>query len=82
MQTAQRLGSALGIASVGAVFFSRVSHGRGFATAFQGGAVVAICFEAAALVVGIVDWQSRKSEAGAPDTPESTSTGAAEAADG
>jgi len=60
MQTAQRLGSALGIASVGAVFFSRVSRGEGYANAFQAGCVVALCFILAALVVGIVDWRSRK----------------------
>jgi hypothetical protein len=60
MQTAQRLGSALGVASVGAVFFSRVGHGKGFANAFQAGAVVAICFEAAALAVAIADWRARK----------------------
>ena len=60
MQTAQRLGSALGIACVGAVFFSRVAHGKGYANAFQAGAVVAICFEVAALVVGIADWRGRK----------------------
>jgi EmrB/QacA subfamily drug resistance transporter len=71
MQTAQRLGSALGIASVGAVFFSRVGHGKGFANAFQAGAVVAICFEAAALVVGIADWRSRKADPNAPETPDS-----------
>ncbi|NUR57591.1 MAG: MFS transporter [Catenulispora sp.] len=63
MQTGQRLGSALGIACVGAVFFSRVSHGKGFANAFQAGAVVAICFEAAALLVGIIDWRGREAAA-------------------
>ena len=68
MQTGQRLGSALGIACVGAVFFSRVSHGKGFANAFQAGAVVAICFEVAALIVGILDWRGRKAAAAAADT--------------
>lgn len=74
MQTAQRLGSALGIACVGAVFFSRISHGKGFANAFQAGGVVAICFEAAALVVGIADWRSRKTDPGTPETSETSGT--------
>ncbi|GAA2006432.1 MFS transporter [Catenulispora subtropica] len=68
MQTGQRLGSALGIACVSSVFFSRVGEGKGYANAFQAGAVVAICFEVAALLVGLVDWRSRKA-AGAGDGP-------------
>ncbi|WP_438801871.1 MFS transporter [Catenulispora pinistramenti] len=73
MQTAQRLGSALGIACVGAVFFSRVGHGKGFANAFQAGAVVAICFEVAALVVAVADWRSRRAAAATPATAEESS---------
>ena len=68
MQTGQRLGSAVGIASVGAVFFSRVSEGKGFANAFQAGGVVAICFEVAALVVGIIDWHGRRASNVVADT--------------
>ena len=73
MQTAQRLGSALGIACVGAVFFSRVGHGKGYANAFQAGAVVAICFEAAALVVAVADWRSRRAAAETGATPGESS---------
>ncbi|MFI8459739.1 MFS transporter [Kitasatospora sp. NPDC085464] len=65
LQTAQRVGSAVGIAVVGSVFFA---HARGrypdWATAFQLGVTVAAGLVLTALLVALVD-----TAAGAPPTP-------------
>jgi EmrB/QacA subfamily drug resistance transporter len=56
VQTGQRLGSALGIALVGAVFFDAVSRGHGaWDTAYREGIAVCICFVAVALAAAILD---------------------------
>ncbi|MEV7085972.1 MFS transporter [Streptomyces sp. NPDC093085] len=54
LQTAQRVGSALGIAVVGDVFFAQVTE-DGWARAFDHGLVVAAGFTLAALVVALAD---------------------------
>jgi EmrB/QacA subfamily drug resistance transporter len=55
LQTGQRIGSAIGIAAVGAVFFAQVGSDQNFDRAFEHGLVVAMVFVAAALVLSIVD---------------------------
>lgn len=53
-QTAQRLGSALGIAAASGVFFNALAGG-GFTTAIANGLLVSVVFVAAALAVAIVE---------------------------
>lgn len=56
LQTAQRIGSAVGIAAVGSVFFSRISaDGDDWAGAFQWGLAVAVGFVLLALATTLVD---------------------------
>ncbi|WP_111494346.1 MFS transporter [Peterkaempfera bronchialis] len=56
LQTAQRIGSSLGIAAVGSVFFARVnSHPGDWAGAFQRGVTVATGFVLLALVAALGD---------------------------
>jgi EmrB/QacA subfamily drug resistance transporter len=55
LQTGQRIGSAIGIAAVGAVFFARLGAHQSFPTAFAHGLVIAMAFVAAALVVAVTD---------------------------
>jgi hypothetical protein len=62
--TAQRIGSAAGIAITGSVFYSQLdaTH-RDFATAFRHGVVVIVCFIAAALCLAIADAVTKTSDA-------------------
>ncbi|RKS72399.1 EmrB/QacA subfamily drug resistance transporter [Motilibacter peucedani] len=57
LQTGQRVGTALGIAVVGSVFFSRLAatQGKDWASALEHGLLVSTAFVALALVLGIVD---------------------------
>ncbi|MBW8483343.1 MFS transporter [Actinomadura parmotrematis] len=56
LQTGQRVGTAIGIAAVGAVFFARVASSRGdWAEAFRYGLVVVLGFVAAALAAAVYD---------------------------
>jgi MFS family permease len=55
LQTGQRIGSAIGIAAVGAVFFAQIGPDQNFDRAFEHGLVVAMIFVAAALVLSIVE---------------------------
>jgi EmrB/QacA subfamily drug resistance transporter len=56
LQTGQRIGSALGIAAVGSVFFAHLTSSRGdYASSFEAGIYVSVAFVAAALVVATVD---------------------------
>ncbi len=56
LQTGQRIGSALGIAAVGAVFFADLASSRGdYAHSFVRGVSVALAFVGAALVLALVD---------------------------
>jgi hypothetical protein len=56
LQTGQRIGSAVGIAAVGSVFFARVAAtGGNFAPAFERGVEVATAFVAVALVIAVID---------------------------
>jgi EmrB/QacA subfamily drug resistance transporter len=61
LQTAQRIGSAVGIAAVGSVFFATVAGSGGqWALGFRRALWVAIAFVAAALSVAVVDVASRR----------------------
>ncbi len=56
LQTGQRIGAAIGIAAVGAVFFSAVAATKGsWATGFEHGLVVLLAFVAAAFAVAVAD---------------------------
>ncbi len=56
LQTAQRIGSAVGIAAVGSVFFSRAAaHHDDWTGAFQQGLMLALGFVVLALLVALVD---------------------------
>lgn len=54
LQTGQRVGSAIGIAAVGAVFFAQVGP-DGWADAYDHGLVVSVAFVLAALIVALAD---------------------------
>lgn len=66
LQTAQRIGSATGIAAAGSVFFSRLpGGGRGgavedWATAFRSSVAVSTAFVVMALVVALADLRARR----------------------
>lgn len=57
LQVGQRIGAAVGIAAVGSIFFARVgaTGGRGFASAYELGLVVATIFVLAAFVLALID---------------------------
>lgn len=56
LQTGQRVGTAMGIAAVGAVFFAALASTHGdWATAFRHGLVVVLGFVAAALAAAVAD---------------------------
>ncbi|MGC0418674.1 MFS transporter [Embleya sp. AB8] len=57
LQTGQRIGSAMGIAAVGSIFFSRLAadHGRDWAGPLRQGLVVSVAFVLAAFTVAFVD---------------------------
>lgn len=54
LQTGQRVGSAVGIAAVGAVFFAQLGH-DGWATAYDHGLLVSVAFVLGALVLALGD---------------------------
>ncbi|SEB85764.1 MFS transporter [Streptomyces sp. TLI_105] len=54
LQTGQRVGSAVGIAAVGSVFFDQVAQ-DGWATAYDHGLLVSIAFVGAALAAAVAD---------------------------
>ena len=63
LQTAQRIGSAAGIAITGSVFYAQVSANDGeYATAFRHGLVVIVSFVTAALALAIADAATRTSD--------------------
>ncbi|MGK5551075.1 MFS transporter [Actinomadura kijaniata] len=63
LQTGQRLGTAVGIAVTGAVFFASVANGGDWAVAFRHGLLVVLAFVLAALVAAGYDLLSGPSSA-------------------
>ncbi|QFR98207.1 DHA2 family efflux MFS transporter permease subunit [Streptomyces tsukubensis] len=61
LQTGQRVGSAVGIAAVGSVFFARVSEG-GWASAYDHGLIISVAFVVAALIVAVADMGAGRRE--------------------
>ena len=56
LQTGQRIGTAIGIAAVGAAFFARLASAHGdYATAYERGLLVALAFVVAALLAALFD---------------------------
>ncbi|GHJ44620.1 MFS transporter [Catellatospora sp. TT07R-123] len=71
LQTGQRIGAAVGIAAIGAIFFEGLENSHGdFATAFRHGLLLTIAFVLAALVVALIDVRAgrrtARESAGAP----------------
>lgn len=62
LQTGQRIGSAMGIAAVGAVFFSQLAavHGQDWAGPLRHGLVVSVGFVLAAFVVAFLDLRKER----------------------
>ncbi|MEU5716906.1 MFS transporter [Streptomyces sp. NPDC020403] len=54
LQTSQRVGSAIGIAAVGSVFFARLGE-DGWADAYDRGLIVSVAFVLAGLIVAVAD---------------------------
>lgn len=54
LQTSQRVGSAVGISAVGAVFFAHLGQGE-WAGAYNAGLLVSVVFVVAALVISLAD---------------------------
>lgn len=71
LQTGQRVGSAIGIAAVGSVFFARMGS-AGWSSAYDHGLVVSVAFVVAGLIVALADvggvrrGRSRHRESAAP----------------
>jgi EmrB/QacA subfamily drug resistance transporter len=55
LQTGQRVGSAVGIAAAGSVFFAHLGAGGGFVGAYERGILVAVAFVVAAAVIAIAE---------------------------
>ncbi|MFD6151484.1 MFS transporter [Streptomyces sp. NPDC060243] len=64
LQTGQRVGSAIGIAAVGSVFFGRLAD-DGWSNAYDHGLIVSVGFVIAALLVAIADVVAGRREKGA-----------------
>jgi len=60
LQTGQRVGSAIGIAAAGSVFFAGL--GGGWAGAYDHGLVVAVAFVMAALLIGLADLRGGRAQ--------------------
>jgi hypothetical protein len=62
LQTGQRIGSAIGIAAVGSVFFNRLANNGGhWGLAFRASLLVTIGFVVVALVAAVADGYSARS---------------------
>ncbi|UQU68589.1 MFS transporter [Couchioplanes caeruleus] len=78
LQTGQRIGTALGIAVVGAVFFNRLAaNGGSWSLAFRTALLVTITFVVVALAAALADVRAarRADAAGAADSPDRETAG-------
>ena len=71
LQTSQRVGSSIGIAAVGSVFFARLGPGD-WAAAYDHGLLVSVAFVLAALVVALADVVAGRRGKRRRTTPEAT----------
>ncbi|MFG2125621.1 MFS transporter [Streptomyces sp. NPDC048710] len=82
MQTGQRIGSAVGIAVVGAVYFAHLSnHGRA-TTALQLGLLTAMAIILVALVLAVADLRERRAHPGRDDLAATLRRGVGESGAG
>ncbi|MFR9674458.1 MFS transporter [Streptomyces sp. TR06-5] len=64
LQTGQRIGSAVGIAATGSVFFTHApGAGAAWALAFRSSVGVSLAFVLAALLIGVADQRARRPQA-------------------
>ncbi|ANY08704.1 MFS transporter [Pseudonocardia sp. HH130630-07] len=74
LQTGQRIGTAVGLSAVGAVFFGRLSATGDWASAISRGLLITVGLVAVALVVGLIDLlRSRRTQP--PPSPADPSAG-------
>ncbi|MEU0127750.1 MULTISPECIES: MFS transporter [unclassified Streptomyces] len=71
LQTSQRVGSAIGIAAVGSVFFARLGPGD-WPAAYDHGLLVSVAFVVAALIVALADVAAGRRGRRRSGTPEVT----------
>ena len=66
LQTGQRVGTALGVAVVGTVFFGRLqtTQGKGWSSALERGLLVSTAFVVLALLLGLADLVTSRSRGG------------------
>ncbi|OIJ93782.1 MFS transporter [Streptomyces sp. MUSC 14] len=76
LQTAQRIGSAAGIAVVGSVYFARLAHRGSPATALQLGLLTSVGIILLALVLAYADLRERRSHPEEEREPEAARQGA------
>ena len=76
LQTGQRVGSAAGIAAVGAVFFARVAATHDWSEALDYGVLTALAFVLAALLVALLDVAYERRRRPGGRTGAGTGTGA------
>ncbi|MEJ2871711.1 MFS transporter [Actinomycetospora sp. OC33-EN08] len=82
LQTGQRIGSAIGISAVGAVFFGSLSSTRGdWSSSISAGLVITVGLVVLALVVGVVDLLVGRRKKTVPDDEPEPAPGSVEAAE-
>ncbi|WP_047864347.1 MFS transporter [Rubrobacter aplysinae] len=70
-QTGQRVGTAIGISAVGAIFFSRLgASGGDYGDAISTGLILTLAFVVLALIVGLIDvWLGRRAKSASKVEP-------------
>ncbi|HEY4419193.1 MAG TPA: MFS transporter, partial [Pseudonocardia sp.] len=68
LQTGQRIGAAVGTATLTGIFYSLLASGGDFRRAVAFAVGVASVFEILALVVGILEWRTDRKRAGLPQS--------------
>ncbi|MFJ9866922.1 MFS transporter [Streptomyces sp. NPDC101165] len=82
MQTGQRIGSAVGIAVVGAVYFAHLSHHGRATTALQLGLLTVMAIVLVALVLAVADLRERRAHPGRDDLAATLRRGVGESGAG
>ncbi|MFB8117075.1 MFS transporter [Streptomyces sp. NPDC055962] len=81
LQTSQRVGSSIGIAAVGSVFFAQLGPGD-WADAYDHGLLVSVAFVLAGLVVALADVVAGRRGRRRSETSDATGAGATDAPEG